>query len=184
MSKRSEAVKNWRNRTKLRLIEAMGGKCVCCGYDRCYQALCFHHLDPLVKEMGLGAVRANIASWSRIVREVKKCVLVCAVCHLEIHAGFRVVPSDARGFDSEFDEYRKEKIGELNYCPICGKMKAVHLITCSRSCAAKKTWHVDWSKVDLVSMLKESNPNRVGEQLGVSDMAVRKRMKKLGIIQE
>jgi len=110
--------------------------------------------------------------------------VVCAVCHLEIHAGVRVLPGDARGFNFEFEEYRKEKIGELNPCPICGNMKATHLITCSRSCAAKKTWHVDWSKVNLVSMLKGSNPNKVGEQLGVSDMAVRKRMKKLGIIQE
>lgn len=27
-------------------IAYKGGKCQCCGYDKCIQALEFHHIDP------------------------------------------------------------------------------------------------------------------------------------------
>jgi hypothetical protein len=87
MSKNSEAVKKWRHKCKLRIVESMGGKCQCCGYDKCTQALDLHHLDPTEKEMGLGGIRANPKSWESIVQELRKCVLLCNRCHQEVHAG-------------------------------------------------------------------------------------------------
>ena len=36
---------------KLKAIEYKGGKCIKCGYDKCYSALAFHHRDPNKKEM-------------------------------------------------------------------------------------------------------------------------------------
>lgn len=62
-----------------------GGKCVECGYNRCLDVLEFHHLDTTQKfntvnrlmRISLGAAR----------REAKKCILVCANCHREHHAG-------------------------------------------------------------------------------------------------
>ena len=30
-----------------------GGKCLICGYDRCIQALEFHHLDATKKDIGV-----------------------------------------------------------------------------------------------------------------------------------
>ena len=85
MSKSSDAVKRWREKTKARLIEAMGGGCVCCKYNRCARALEFHHKSPEEKDFGIGLILAHIVSWDRIVREVKKCVMVCSNCHGEIH---------------------------------------------------------------------------------------------------
>jgi len=67
-------------------IEHLGGKCIFCAYDRCSAALDFHHKDESTKEFGLsqdGLTR----SWERTKKELDKCVLVCANCHREIHAG-------------------------------------------------------------------------------------------------
>lgn len=50
---RQEAVSRWRRRAKQRLIDAAGGCCVLCGYDRHPSALHFHHLDPTQKRYTL-----------------------------------------------------------------------------------------------------------------------------------
>ena len=45
-----DRVKQWRNNVKNRLVEAFGGECGICGYNKCNRALQFHHLDPEEKE--------------------------------------------------------------------------------------------------------------------------------------
>jgi len=68
---------------KSRAVEYKGGKCVICSYDNpC--ALQFHHEDPRTKEFEV----SSKMSWEVIKPELDKCVLVCANCHIEIHAGF------------------------------------------------------------------------------------------------
>ena len=71
-------------RKKLRkLRDHFGGKCVICGYDKCYDALDFHHEDPLIKEKSITGMAHK--SFEKLVEEAKKCILVCANCHREIH---------------------------------------------------------------------------------------------------
>ncbi len=67
-------------------MELKGGKCELCGYKSCIWALDFHHLDEKTKSFSL-SVRGLTRSWALIKNEVEKCVLVCANCHREIHAG-------------------------------------------------------------------------------------------------
>lgn len=93
MSYNSEKVKRWRIRSKQKMVDAMGGKCQCCGYDKCNGALDFHHIDPAEKDFGFGAYRANPKSWSIVVEELRKCILLCKNCHTEVHAGQRELPS-------------------------------------------------------------------------------------------
>ena len=93
MSSSSEAVKRWRLNTKDRMVQAMGGKCQCCGYNKTNKALAFHHIDPDKKDMGFGDTRANPKSWQKIIIELKKCILVCHNCHSEIHDGIENYPS-------------------------------------------------------------------------------------------
>jgi hypothetical protein len=81
-------VKTWRKKTKQRIIEAMGGCCVICGYNKCDSVLSLHHLDPSKKEMSFGDIRANPVKWETIVKELKKCILICSNCHGEIHYGY------------------------------------------------------------------------------------------------
>lgn len=68
---------------KLKAIKFAGGSCVCCGYNRCSRVLTFHHLDPDKKDKTIKEL--SMASWKRIVKEVKKCILLCANCHMELH---------------------------------------------------------------------------------------------------
>ena len=179
MSKSSEAVKRWRQRTKERLVDAMGGKCVCCGYSKCIDALDFHHKDPAQKDVGLAVMRGNIVAWSKLVVEARKCVLVCNRCHREIHSGVTEVPKDASGFDEAYADYRAK---EHEPCPICGKPKSPHQVTCSRSCGAARSWSVEWDKVNLKEMLRSKKIPEIADELKVSRHTVRKRAKKLGLI--
>ena len=41
-------------RKKQRLVNALGGKCCICGYDKCLSALEFHHTDPNEKDFTIG----------------------------------------------------------------------------------------------------------------------------------
>lgn len=74
---------------KRKSVEYKGGKCQFCGYDRCISALAFHHLDESTKEFDISGNHA--LAWERIRIELDKCILVCANCHAEIHAGVRLV---------------------------------------------------------------------------------------------
>lgn len=73
-------------RIKEELISYKGGKCQCCGYSKCTQALEFHHLDPSQKDF---TISGGTKSFEKLKPEVDKCILVCANCHREIHAGLR-----------------------------------------------------------------------------------------------
>lgn len=75
-----------RKRRMAALIEAKGGKCERCGYNRCSAALEFHHRDPSQKRFALSLPRMT-AKWESILLEALKCDLLCANCHREEHHG-------------------------------------------------------------------------------------------------
>jgi hypothetical protein len=58
--------------------------CTVCG-EACWQVLEFHHLDPKGKDLAVSALTKG--SRKRIVKEIRKCVIVCSNCHRKIHAG-------------------------------------------------------------------------------------------------
>lgn len=65
-------------------VEQFGShSCQRCGYNRCWQALTFHHRDPSTKKFSISG--AHSRSWSSIKEEILKCDLVCANCHAELH---------------------------------------------------------------------------------------------------
>ena len=69
---------------KRRAIEFLGGACMECGYNRCPDALDFHHRDPATKEFGI-TKRLGKSSWYRISIELLKCDLLCCNCHRTLH---------------------------------------------------------------------------------------------------
>lgn len=79
-------VRNWRHRTKQKLIDYKGGKCQVCAYDRCIQALEFHHLDLSEKDFTISG--SKVHNIEKMKAELDKCVLLCANCHREVHQGF------------------------------------------------------------------------------------------------
>ena len=73
----------WYRNKRSEAINLLGGKCIHCGYDKCFASLHFHHVDPKEKDPQWSKMRF----WciERLKDELKKCVLVCANCHGEIH---------------------------------------------------------------------------------------------------
>lgn len=91
---RVAAVSARRRRVKLALVQAAGGACRLCGYDRYAGALQFHHVDPAEKAFSI-ADRGLARSLERALAEAGKCVLLCANCHAEIEAGIATMPKSA-----------------------------------------------------------------------------------------
>jgi len=73
-----------RFRIKQKAVHYLGDKCKICGYNKCLDALHFHHRNPSQKDFQIGG--SHCRNWSAIRAELDKCDLVCANCHAEIHA--------------------------------------------------------------------------------------------------
>ena len=65
-------------------VEYLGGKCSTCGYEKCLEALDFHHTDFKTKDTQFSQKRGW--AWERLRKELDKCVLLCRNCHAEHHA--------------------------------------------------------------------------------------------------
>ena len=61
------------------------GSCSSCGYNKNVSALHFHHKDYKAKEFKLDLRVLSNRRWEVILEEVKKCEILCANCHAEIH---------------------------------------------------------------------------------------------------
>ena len=79
------AVHKRRKKIRAMAVEYKGGKCVRCEYDRCTEALEFHHTDPVQKDFSISS-KGYTRSWKRVQEELDKCVMLCANCHREVHA--------------------------------------------------------------------------------------------------
>ncbi|MCB9810845.1 MAG: hypothetical protein H6779_00910 [Candidatus Nomurabacteria bacterium] len=88
-----KAVSDRRRKLKEMAIEYGGGKCQICGYKKCKRALSFHHKDANKKDFGLSA-KGLTRSWNKIKKELDKCILVCANCHMELHDGITQLPTE------------------------------------------------------------------------------------------
>tara|TARA_Y100000310_G_scaffold140092_2_gene139455 strand:- start:651 stop:1121 length:471 start_codon:yes stop_codon:yes gene_type:complete len=81
LRKKSHRVRKFRKEIKF----LAGGKCSKCGYNRSLHALDFHHIK--------GDKGSNLSkmikspSKQKALKEIKKCILLCANCHREVHFG-------------------------------------------------------------------------------------------------
>lgn len=82
---RSESVIKRRRKVKSLLVNYFGGACKICGYDKCNEALDFHHLDPTKKEFGIAS--GHTLKFELLLQEAKKCILLCCRCHAEVECG-------------------------------------------------------------------------------------------------
>lgn len=80
-----------RKNVKQKAIDLKGGKCILCGYDKCVEALQFHHRDPSQKEFTISS--PNFHKWEDVEKELEKCDLLCSNCHAEVHAGIIILPT-------------------------------------------------------------------------------------------
>jgi hypothetical protein len=182
----SQRVKNWRQSTKTRIVEAMGNRCQICFYDKCNSALEFHHIDPSQKEFSFGKIVANPIKLDSILNELDKCILLCANCHREVHAGISDLPETYSRLDRSFFNFNSNGrsvsiIPIRDSCPVCGSEKSSTLSYCSNKCAAIMRRRVDWNSVDLIDLIEVQKipMTTLGTKFGVSDNAVRKQYLKL-----
>lgn len=81
---------NRKNRNRFRLKseyrQRLGAKCQICGYDKCQNALQFHHIDPSKKKFAISDSLRKTFTQQEIDEEINKCILVCSNCHVEIHS--------------------------------------------------------------------------------------------------
>ena len=194
MSNSNDTKYFWRKVIRHRIVESFGSKCICCGNsfeDCCYDV---HHINPEEKELTLSRGNFNGAkSWLRIRDELKKCVLVCANCHRLIHAGIIESPKESN-FNQDFYEWDLTQYKQVNkklepidinveealICPECGGLKSAQAHVCSK-CAAKKQRRFDISRDELKQLIRTTPFTTIGEYLGVSDNAVRKRCIQFGL---
>lgn len=81
--RRIENVHRLRVKRMQMCIAMKGGCCAECGYDRCSDALTFHH-HLGVKHFELSLQNMTTA-WSRILAELELVTLLCVRCHVEWH---------------------------------------------------------------------------------------------------
>jgi len=72
-----------RLRVKMAAIKLMGGKCVKCEWSGPVAGYDFHHFCG-DKDFSIG--EASNKSWNVIKQELKKCVLLCKICHAIEHS--------------------------------------------------------------------------------------------------
>lgn len=83
---RLNVLKRQRNVKKL-AVNYLGGKCQKCGYNKCIGALQFHHIDPTKKSKEYYNMKLRTFN-DKFKKELNKCILLCANCHLEEHTTY------------------------------------------------------------------------------------------------
>lgn len=157
---------------KLYLIGVMGGCCSTCGYNKNLAALCFHHTTN--KEFRLDSRRLSNGRLSDILVEATSCVLLCANCHAEIHHPHLTSVDMLPPLLSEIE---RTPLTEKPRCVDCGCVISSRAVRCN-GCQHKKLEWIEWpSTAALQQMLADSSFVAVGKKLGVSDNAVRHRLK-------
>ena len=186
-SKQAQHIKNWRHNTKNKILQIYSSKCGICNYNKCKDSLALHHLNPKEKEFTFSKIRANPKPWSLIFKELKKCILLCHNCHNEVHYQKKHIPLEAiekRNFTDEqnLNLIKKPKLEVVkNACLICNKQKSIKKKFCSIDCSNKSKGKVKWDLIDLVNELQTKSRTQIAKELGISETAVRKRLKKLKI---
>jgi len=173
-----------RSQSKKIITRAMGGKCCICGYNKCIQALEFHHVNPHEKDFHFNKIHITKNSWPKICNELRKCVLLCANCHREAHSGFLQISEDVTRFDEQYANYEQATFDEVtDFCPVCSNIKMTFNKTCSSSCAAKyNVGKINWDEIDLKSMIENGmSYHQISNKLEVSASTVSKRAMRLDL---
>jgi hypothetical protein len=160
--------KRWRDR-KRKAIELFGGKCQSCGYQKNIAALQFHHFNKKTKEFSWNELKSR--SWASIIEELKKCILLCANCHAELHSSDENLEFSSGNQDNKF---LNKIIVPTGLCPTC-QAEVFGTKYCSVKCvkfASRKV--VRPSKKELMKKIRDMSMVAIGNAYRVSDNTIRK----------
>jgi hypothetical protein len=85
-----------RRNTKIRAVRMFGATCYGCAREFVPAVFEFHHWSAQTKEFGVASEGLN-RPWPIVAAELAKCVMLCANCHREVHAGMRVLDEGPLG---------------------------------------------------------------------------------------
>jgi hypothetical protein len=175
---------------KNRAIEMFGMACQVCGYKRCRRSFALHHVFPKTKSFGLSLCWH--LRWSRLVEELKKCILVCHNCHDEIHDGLvsqetvlSIFENNKKLFYENDQDTFPSRIPKTQTCS-CGKVFNGNGKYCSQECSHMAQRRTQWpSKENLKCEIENGTPFlRLAKIYKVSDNAVRKWAENYGLTWE
>ena len=84
-----ERVKRQREEIKKFILSyKLAHPCKICG-EGDPDCLDFHHLDPTQKESNINNLAQSVKSIPRLLKEIDKCILLCANCHRKFHANLK-----------------------------------------------------------------------------------------------
>ncbi len=176
---------------KKRIIYVMGGCCALCGYDKCSDAMELHHIDPTKKDFTFSQ-EFLCRDWNKyVLPELKKCILLCANCHREIH--FQINKGKEPFLHTTFIQGRANEISKelqllkthkLKYCKFCHSIISSQATVCQKCFVEQKAQKSKINTIDR-NILKDKIRNEsflsIGEQYGVTDNTIRKWCIKLNL---
>lgn len=177
---------DWRARRKKIAVDAFGGKCCICNYNKCMAALSFHHVDAAQKDFQISKPK----SWEKFVAELKKCILLCSNCHLEVHHGDAKVPLNAPTFDENLilgeipkpKKNKKQIVKKESSIIVCSCGKILKKSNKCKQCfdtSRRKTERP--SKEILEQLVWSKTSTEVGKMFGVSDKTIESWCKAIGV---
>ena len=125
-----------------------------------------------------------LSKWSGLVEEVKKCILVCANCHREIHAGMHseCINDINNDVSDPLNQHRLHSV----LCTVCNnefKPRQSKIKYCSVKCCGKSLRRAVWpTKEELQKMITNMTWVGIGKKYNVSDNAVRKWTRKYKLL--
>jgi hypothetical protein len=164
----------------------MGKSCKICN-DCDLKHLSFHHKDKTIKKSNL-----SVATFRRnrdfLIEEVKKCILLCHNCHMEVEHGIHLDKEREwddliHPFNCSIEElynrlpFKKDRV--IYYCQEqhCSKELKFKALRCSE---CNKINQYNQRKADrpshkqLLQEIEDTNYSAVGRKYGVSDNTIRK----------
>jgi len=102
-----------RSKSKLIYLEYKGSECIKCGYNKCPDALTFHHRNPIEKEFSIGSLSErfnSIDELSKLIKnEIDKCDLLCANCHTNEHSDIDFYNKYKKEIDDKIINYKEKQ---------------------------------------------------------------------------
>ncbi len=171
--KSANPVNTYTKMLKKLLVKAFGGKCLLCGIEDEYIIYDFHHINPKTKIMGISHMMKYHSSISDTVSEAKKCAMLCACCHAEVHAENLKIEEKEYMDIKIIEAYKEGKAKKHSSCKACGKEVARGAKHCKAHCIQEKKVPRP-SLEELMTFLSENSYLAAGRKYGVSDNAIRK----------
>lgn len=169
---------DFRQRRKRNLIKVLGSCCALCGYDYCIEALEFHHIKPEEKSYQLSS--GNCHKLEEDLKEAKKCLLVCANCHREIHFSDKYNGINLFDYQKYNEEIANQLLTDLQpverKCSNCGASITRYSSTgLCQECSHIESRAVERpSREELKKLIREKSFLEIGRIYKVSDNAIRK----------